>query len=100
MTGVSEPSRQPSHKGMDVSPRRGKKCWVKQLCGGWASHLALVVKKPPASAGDVRDSGLIPQLGRCPGGRNDNPLQYGCLGNPMDRGAWRAAVHGVAKSQT
>ena len=53
-----------------------------------------VVKNPPANAGD---SGLIPGLGRFPGGGNCNPLQYSYLGNPMDGGAWRATVHGVAK---
>ena len=54
----------------------------------------------PANAGDTRDAGLIPGLGRSPGIGNGNPLQYSCLGNPMDRGAWRATVHGVAKSRT
>ena len=53
-----------------------------------------------ANAGDTGDVGLIPGLGRSPGGGNDNPLQYSCLENPMDRGTWRAAVHGVAKRQT
>ena len=56
-----------------------------------------VLKNPPANAGDVGDSGLIPALGRSPGGGNGNPLQYSCLENPMDRGAWQATVHGVAK---
>ena len=56
-----------------------------------------VVKNLPANAGDV---GSIPGSGRSVGGGNDNPLQYSCLGNPMDRGAWRAIVHGVTKSQT
>ena len=46
------------------------------------------------------DTGLIPGLGRSPEGGNDNPLQYSCLGNPMDRGAWWAEVHGAAKSWT
>ena len=55
------------------------------------------VKDPPASGGD---EGLILGWGRCPGGGNGNPLQCSCLGNPMDRGAWRATVHGVTKSQT
>ena len=50
------------------------------------SQVALVVKKLPASAGDIRDVGLIPELGRAPGGEHD-PLQYSCLENPMDRGA-------------
>ena len=55
---------------------------------------------PPASAGDVRDMGLIPGLGRSPGGRHGNLLQYSCLENPRDRGAWWATVHSVAKSWT
>ena len=59
-----------------------------------------MVKNLPANAGDIRDSGSIPELGRSPGGGNGNPLQYSCLGNFMDRGAWRATVHGVMKSQT
>ena len=56
-----------------------------------------VVKKTPANAGDP---GLNPGLGRSPGEGNGNPLQYYCLENPMDRGAWQAIVYGVAKSQT
>ena len=55
------------------------------------------VKNPPANAGDV---GLIPGLGRSPGEGNGNPLQYSCLENPMDRGAWWATVHGVTKNET
>ena len=64
--------------------------------------MALVVKNLPtnANAGDVRDTGLIPGLGRSPGEGNGNPLQFSCLENPMDRGAWWATVHRVAKSQT
>ena len=58
------------------------------------------VKNPPADAGDIRGTGLIPGLGRSPGEGNGNPLQYSCLENPMDSGAWWATVHGVAKSQT
>ena len=50
--------------------------------------IALVVKNPPANAGDIRDPGSIPGSGRFPGGRNGNPLQYTCLENPMDGGAW------------
>ena len=65
-----------------------------------ASHMALVVKNPPANAGDVRDLGSVPGLGRSPEGGHDNPLQYSCLENPMGRGAWQATVHRVAKSQT
>jgi len=59
-----------------------------------------VVKNPPANAGVAGDAGLIPDLGRSPEERNGNPLQYSCLGNPMDRRAWRATVHRVAKSWT
>ena len=66
----------------------------------WASQVALVVKRPPASAGNITGVGLIPGLGRSPGEGHGNPVQCSCLENPMDRGAWRAAVHGVAKSRT
>ena len=64
------------------------------------SQVALVVKNPPANAGDLRDSGSISGSGRSSGGGHGNPLQYSCLENHMDRGAWRATVHGVTKSQT
>ena len=57
-------------------------------------------KKPPANAGKIRDMGLIPGLGRSPGGGRGNPFQYSCLEKPMDRGAWQATVNRVAKSQT
>ena len=59
-----------------------------------------MVKDPPANAGDVREAGSIPGSGRFPGEGNGNPLQYSSLENSMDRGAWRATVHGVTKSQT
>ena len=62
--------------------------------------MALVVKNPPANIGDIRDVSSIPGLGRSPGGEESNPLQQSCLENPMDRGAWWATVHGVAKSRT
>ena len=58
-----------------------------------------MVKNLLANAGD-RDTGCIPGLGRHPGGGNGSPLQYSCLKNPIDRGAWQATVHGVAKSRT
>ena len=61
--------------------------------------MALVVKNPPANAGDTGDAGLIPRLGRSPGKENGNPLQDSCLENLMDRGAWWATVHGVSQSQ-
>ena len=57
-----------------------------------------VVKNPPTNAGAVGDAGSVPGLGRSPGGGTDNPLQYSCPENPMDRGAWRATVHGIAES--
>ena len=65
----------------------------------WASQVVLVVKNLLANARDIRDMGLIPGLGRSPGGEQGHPLQYSCLENPMDRGAWRATVHGVTKGQ-
>ena len=57
-----------------------------------------MVKNPPANVGDARDVGLIPGWGRIPGGGHGNPLQYSCLENPLDRGAWWAIVHGVTES--
>ena len=65
----------------------------------WAYQVALGVKNPPANTGDVRDMGLIPGSGRSHGGEHANPLQYSCLENPMDTGAWRATVHGVKESR-
>ena len=70
------------------------------ICLSWASQVALVVKNLPANAGDIRDVGLIPGPGRSLGGGRGNPLQYSCLENPMDRGAWWATVYGVTKSWT
>ena len=67
-------------------------------CGAY--QLALVVKNPPANAGDIRGMGSIPGSGRSPRGGHGNPIQYFCLENPMDRGTWQATVHRVAKSQT
>ena len=61
--------------------------------------MELVVKNPPANAGDIRDTGSISGWGRSPGGGQGNPPQYSCLENPMYREAWRATVHGVTKSQ-
>ena len=57
-----------------------------------------MVKNPPSNAGDIRDTSSIPGSGRSPGGGHGNPLQYSCLENSLDRGAWRATVHGVAQS--
>ena len=65
--------------------------------GAWKATVHGVAKNLPANAGDA---GLIPGLGRSPGGGNGYLLQYSCLGNPMDRGTWQARVHGLAKSRT
>ena len=65
-----------------------------------ASQVALVVKNSPANAGEKRDAGLIPGSGRSPGEGHGYPLQYSCLQNPMDRGAWQATVHRVTKTWT
>ena len=65
-----------------------------------ASQVAYLVKNLSANAGDTGDMGLIPELGRFPGGGNGNPPQCSCLGNPMDRGAWWSPVHEVTKSGT
>ena len=59
----------------------------------WAYHVAPVVNSLPGKAGDIKDVGLIPGLGRSPGRGTDNPLQYSCLENPIDRGAWQAWGH-------
>ena len=64
------------------------------------SQVALAVKNLPASPGDIRDTGSIPGSGRSPGGGHGNSLQYSCLENPMDRGAWWATVHRVTQSDT
>ena len=64
------------------------------------SRLVLVVKNLPATAGDIKDACLNPGLERSPGGGHGNPLQYSYLKNSMDRGAWKATVHRVTKSQT
>ena len=61
--------------------------------------MALVVKNLPANVGDIKDVGSIPGLGRSPGGRYGNPLQYSCLENSMDRAVWQATVHRVTQSR-
>ena len=62
--------------------------------------MVLVVKNPPANAGDIRDMNIIPVSGIYPERGHGNPLQYSSLENPMDTGAWWATVHGAAKSRT
>jgi len=83
------------------------KCEQKWCVVQWAaferecfSQVALVVKNLLANAGDIRDSGLIPGLGRTPEGEHGNSLHFSCLENPMDGGAWQATVHTVTKSRT
>ena len=66
----------------------------------WASKETLIVKDPPANAGDIGDLGTIPGLGRSPVGGNGNSLQSSCLDNPMDRGAWHTIVYETENSQT
>ena len=66
----------------------------------WGSQVALGIKNLPVNTGNSKDMGLIPGMRRSPEVGNDNPLQYSCLENSMDGGAWQAAVHGVAKSWT
>ena len=68
------------------------------MCTYGVSQVALVVKNPPASAEDIRDAGSIPGSGQSPAGGHGNPRRYSCLENPMDRGAWWAAVYRVSKS--
>ena len=65
---------------------------IKHLLRVGASQVALVVKNPAANTGDTRDAGSIPGLGRSPGGGHDTRLQYSCLENPMDTGAWQASL--------
>ena len=75
-------------------------CLIILYCTLEICQVALVVKNPPANAEDLKDEGSIPRWGRSPGGGHGNPLQYSCLKNPMDRGAWWDTVHTVAKSWT
>ena len=62
--------------------------------------MVLVIKNPPATAGDARDTGSIPGSGRSPGGGHGNPVKYSCLENPIDKGVWWVTVHGITKSRT
>ena len=90
-------------------------CWPADAGWGWSGSSIIFAgfhginegfpggtsgKEPTCQCRDLRDVGLIPGLGRSSGGGHGNPLQYSCLENPMDRGTWRAIVHGVAKSRT
>ena len=77
-----------------------KVCFILDDGNQGVSQVVVVVKNPPAILGDIRDVGLIPGSGGSPGEGHGNPLQYSCLENPMDRGAWWATVHRIIKSQT
>ena len=70
---------------------------VREWASFWASQVAPVIKNPLANAGEIRDVGLIPGLGRSPGEEIGNPFQYSCLENSMDRGVWRITVYNVAE---
>ena len=71
---------------------------LSSVLNSWGfSRVAKLVKSLPANAGDTRDVGSIPRSGRSPGVGNDNPFWYSCLGNPMDRGVWKATAYGVTK---
>ena len=85
-----------------MCPKRGERP-VRGASGQeyrWTFPVALVVKNPPPNAGAARDLGSISGLARSPGGGRGNPPQYSCLGNPMDRGAWRDTGHRVAELDT
>ena len=86
---------------LSLLAHHGVRIEIKSKCSGFgASQVALVVKNLPANEGDIRDSGSIPELEKSPGGGQGNILQYSCLENPLDRGAWQATVHRVTESQT
>ena len=79
-----------------LDPKWEPESWIRENHTlPWASQLALVVKNPPANSGDIKDVDWIPGSRRSPGGGHGNPLQYSCLENPMDRGAWWATVHSI-----
>ena len=84
----------------DEEKRFFNSIYLHSLSLHYASQVAPVVKNLPDNTGDARDTGLIPGSGRSPGEGNGNPLQYSCLENSMDRGAWRATVQRVTKSWT
>ena len=94
-TGLTKNSKEAGHRELSLSLVKGCCCCLKR-----ASRVALVVKNPPANAGELRDTSSIPGSGRSPGGGHGNPLQCSCLENPIDRGAFQATVHGFAKSWT
>ena len=87
-------NRQPSRDEPEWSTVKFKLKQMSVIIHSWVSQVALVVKNPPANAGDIKDTDSIPGLGRSPGEGHGNPCQYSCLGNLIDRGAWWATVQG------
>ena len=83
-----------------VAKSRTRLIWSNLILPSLGFPCGTMLKNPPANGGDARDEGSIPGWGRSPEVGNGNPLQYSCLENPMDRGAWQAIVHGVGKSRT
>ena len=99
--GVGESQQWPQIAG--AGDRRGLRLTgqiLRSYDDSGASQVALVVKNPPANTRDKRDMGSIPESRKSPEGGHGNPLQFSCLKNSMDRGAWQTTVHGVAKSRT
>ena len=84
-------------EGSKRIPKPSLHCLIQYILNSWVSQLALVIRALFANAGDTRNAGSIPGSGRSPGVGNGTPFQYSCLGNPMDRGSWEAALHGVTK---
>ena len=84
--------------GKDIPRKTDHGHFVRLSAYQWVSQVVLVVKSPPANAGDIRDMGSIPGSGRPLGEGHSNPFQYSCLKNPLDRGPWWAIVHGVTKN--
>ena len=73
--------------------------WLKYCSITWPSQVVLVVKNPPGNEGNIRDVDSIPELGRSPGVGNGNPLQYSCLENSIDGGAWQAMSMGLQRDR-
>ena len=87
-------------QGLGKSLERDEGWAGRRQVGAMGFHGSSAARESACYAGEARDRGSIPGSGRSPGGGHGNPLQYSCLENPMDRGAWQAIVYGVAKSQT
>ena len=83
-----------------MSLKKKKKLFTSATTVLWASQMVIVVKNPPANAGDIRDMDSVPGSGRSPGGGHGNSLQYFRLENPRDRGIWWFIVRRIAKSRT